>query len=75
MRKIMTAIGLGSALMLAPALAIADESTTPPTPNTEKTPGNGPTTTPMGSMHSRHHRHHHHHMMKPMAAPADAPKS
>jgi hypothetical protein len=43
MFKCLTAIALGSALLLAPALAQADESTTPPTPNSVKTPGNGPT--------------------------------
>jgi hypothetical protein len=72
MLKIIAAIGLGSALLLAPAIAFADESTTPPKPTTVKTPGNGPDVKPM-------HHHHHHHMMKktmmkkPAMAPADAP--
>jgi hypothetical protein len=35
-------IALGSALALAPVVALADQSTTPPTPYTEKAPGNGP---------------------------------
>jgi hypothetical protein len=56
MLKIIAAIGLGSALMLTPVLAYADESTTPPTPDTVKTPGNGPDMKPM--------HHHHHHMSK-----------
>jgi 2-polyprenyl-6-methoxyphenol hydroxylase-like FAD-dependent oxidoreductase len=35
-------IALGSALALVPVLALADESTAPPSPYTEKAPGNGP---------------------------------
>lgn len=74
MLKIIAAIGLGSALVLAPAVAFADESTTPPKADTVKTPGNGPDVKP---------KHHHHskkkHMAKkpteaPDAAPAEAPK-
>jgi hypothetical protein len=48
MLKTISAIALGSALLLGPALAFADESTSPPTPDSVKTPGNGPTI----------HRHH-----------------
>jgi hypothetical protein len=66
MLKIIAAIGVSSALMFAPCVALADESTTPPKPTTVKTPGNGPDMKPM------HHHHHHHHMMKkPMMKPAD----
>src|SRR5579859_3203019 len=79
MKSILITIGLGSALVLAPALALADESTTPPTPNSVKTPGNGPT------VHHKHHMHHKMHkpmmhkmhkpmMKEPMEKPADAPK-
>jgi hypothetical protein len=76
MLKIIAAIGVSSALMFAPAVALADESTTPPTPDTVKTPGNGPT------IHKHHHHHHHHTKTKKpamkaapdAAAPADAPK-
>jgi hypothetical protein len=78
MLKIMAAVGLTSALLLAPALAFADESSTPPSPDAVKTPGNGPDVMPK---HHHHHHHHHHSMMKKPAAdpatdkPADAPKS
>jgi hypothetical protein len=78
MLKIYAAIGLASALVLAPVPAFADESTTPPKPNTVKTPGSGPDVTPMMHHHHRHHHHHHMMMKKPMMkssdAPADAPK-
>ena len=82
MLKILKAIGLGSALLLAPAVALADESTNPPTPTTMKPPGNGPTKNlhyhdrHWHWPHLHHHsRHHHHHMMmkKPMMKPADKP--
>jgi hypothetical protein len=79
MLKIIAAAGLTSALLFAPALAFADESTTPPSPDTVKTPGNGPDVMP--KHHHHHHHHHHHSMMKKPAAdpsmdkPADAPKS
>jgi hypothetical protein len=43
MLKSVSAIALGSALLLAPALARADQSTEPPSPYTVKEPGNGPT--------------------------------
>ena len=78
MLKIFVAIGVSSGLMFAPALALADKSTTPPKADTVKTPGNGP--------EKKHHHHHHHHSskhmsksmdkskMKPSMAPADAPK-
>jgi hypothetical protein len=49
MIKILAAIGLGSALMLAPAVAFADDAA-PMAPK------------PM-VMHHHHHHHHHHHMM------------
>jgi hypothetical protein len=77
MLKIIAAIGVSSALVLVPVVSFADESTTPPTPDTVKTPGNGPT------IHKHHHHHHHHNTMmkKPAmktapdaAAPSDAPK-
>jgi hypothetical protein len=56
MLKIIAALGVGSALVLTPVFAFADESTTPPKADTVKTPGNGPdVATPM------HHHHHHHH--------------
>ena len=43
MLKSISAIALGSALLLAPVLALDDQSTEPPSPNTVKEPGNGPT--------------------------------
>jgi hypothetical protein len=46
MLKSISAIVLGSALLLAPALAQADQSTEPASPYTVKTPGNGPTAHP-----------------------------
>jgi hypothetical protein len=81
MLKIVAAIAVGSALVLAPVFAFADESTTPPKADTVKTPGNGPDVMPM---HHHHHHHHHHmmpmkhtmpmkHHMKPMAKPAMEP--
>jgi hypothetical protein len=82
MLRIIAAIGVSSALMFAPMVAFADESTNPPTPTTVKPPGNGPTK--HLHYHDRHwhwphwHHHwrpHHHHMMmkKPMMKPADKP--
>ena len=42
MLKTLSAIALGSALLLAPAVALADMSTTQPSPYVAKAPGNGP---------------------------------
>ena len=42
MLKHIAALALGSSLLIAPAIAQADESTTPPSPYTDSTPGNGP---------------------------------
>jgi hypothetical protein len=85
MMKTLLALGVASALVLAPVVAFADDSTTPPSPNAPSTPGNGPAPAPM--MHHHHHHHHHHMMKKPMKPmhhkmmkkmeekkPADAPK-
>jgi hypothetical protein len=84
MIKILAAIGLGSALMLAPAIALADDAAAPAA---------DAKMAPKPMAHHRHHHvvhhvvhhkvvHHHvvHHMMKkpaakPADAPADAPKS
>jgi hypothetical protein len=49
MSRIISTVLFGAALTLAPALAFADESTTPPSPDRVQTPGNGPTI-------SQHHR-------------------
>jgi hypothetical protein len=84
MTKILLAIGLGSALMLAPAIAFADDAAAP------KPDATAPMA-PKPMMHHHHHhhkvvvviKHHHHHhhmmmkkpMMKPADKPADAPKS
>jgi hypothetical protein len=40
--KIISALAVGSALALSSTLASADQTTTPPSPYTEKAPGNGP---------------------------------
>ena len=59
MIKILAAVGLGSALMLAPAVAFADDAPMAPKPM-------------MHHYHHHHHmmkpvvHHHHHHMMKKM---------
>jgi hypothetical protein len=86
MLKVIAALAIGSAMVLAPALSFADESTTPPKADTVKSPGNGPDIKPMPMMHHKHHMKHsmpmkHHMMKKPMMKkpmmdkPADAPKS
>ena len=83
MIKILAAIGLGSALMLAPVVAFADDAA-PAAPAADAKMAPKPMV-----HHRRHHvvhhvvhhkvvHHHvvHHHMMKkPADAPADAPKS
>jgi hypothetical protein len=83
MIKILAAIGLGSALMLAPVVAFADDAA-PATPAADAKMAPKPMV-----HHRRHHvvhhvvhhkvvHHHvvHHHMMKkPMEKPAEAPKS
>ena len=69
MKKTLLALGVASTLVLAPALAFADEATTPPSPNAPSTPGNGPP-----KMHHHPHHHHHHHSMENMDKPAEAPK-
>jgi hypothetical protein len=78
MLKIIAAIGLACSLMLAPALAFADESTTPPKADTVKTPGNGPDVKPKHHRHSKKKHMAKKPMMKPTeapeAAPAEAPK-
>jgi hypothetical protein len=83
MIKILAAIGLGSALMLAPVVAFADDAA-------PAAPAADAKMAPKPMVH--HHRHHvvhhvvhhkvvhhhvvHHHMMKkPMEKPAEAPKS
>jgi hypothetical protein len=73
MIKILAAIGLGSALMLAPAVAFADDAAAPAA-DAKMAPK------PMAHHHVVHHVVHHvhhvaHHKMmkKPAAKPADAP--
>jgi Spy/CpxP family protein refolding chaperone len=72
MIKILAAIGFGSALMLAPALALADDAKPADAPKADATMAPAP-------MMHHHHHHHHHHMMKKIDAPmkpaADAPKT
>lgn len=71
MIKILAAIGLGSALMLAPALAFAEDAPA------------APAKTAPAPKHMKHHHHHmkKHHVMKKKttkpapAKPAEAPKS
>ena len=64
--KTLLALGVASALVLAPVVAFADEATAPPSPNAPSTPGNGPAKDAPAVMHHHHHHHHHHHVMKPM---------
>jgi hypothetical protein len=40
--KYIAVLALGSSLLIVPAIAQADESTTQPSPYTNSTPGNGP---------------------------------
>ena len=73
MIKILAAIGLGSALMLAPVVAFADDAA-------PAAPAADAKMAPKPMVHHRRHHvvHHvvHHHMMKkPMEKPAEAPKS
>ena len=72
MIKILAAIGLGSALMLAPVVAFADDAApAAPAADAKMAPK------PMMHHHVHHVVHHHvvHHKMmkKPAAKPADAP--
>jgi hypothetical protein len=77
MMKILAAIGLGSALMLAPALALADDAVPPP-PGATAEPSDA--TAPMKPMAKKHVAKKKPAAKKPaapapdMAAP-DAPKS
>jgi hypothetical protein len=85
MIKIFAAVGFASALMLAPALALADDAKPADAPKADTTMAPAP----MKHHHHHHHHHHamkvvvvhhhHHHMMKKMDAPAapapDAPKT
>jgi hypothetical protein len=72
MMKILAAIGLGSALMLAPVLAYADDAAAKPDATMAK---------PMAKPAPK--KHHHHHVTKkpamkkpaPAKPAADAPKS
>jgi hypothetical protein len=90
MIKILAAIGFGSALMLVPAIALADDAKPADAPKADATMAPA---APMmhhhhhhadkmavAVKHHHHHHHHHHHMMmKKMDAPAapapDAPKT
>jgi hypothetical protein len=67
MMKILAAIGLGSALMLAPVVAFADDAAPAAAPDAKMAPA------PMAMVHHHHHHHHpmmmkpkHHHHMHPM---------
>jgi hypothetical protein len=78
MIKTLAAIGFGSALMLAPALALADDAA----PAAAAPAAAAPAAPVMHHHHHHHHHHvvvhHHHHvkkMEKKMDKPADAPKS
>jgi hypothetical protein len=82
MVKILVALGLGAALVMAPVVAFADDAAP-----AGAAPAMAPATKPMAHHHHHyHHMIHHHHvihhhpmmkkpMMKPTTAPADAPKS
>jgi hypothetical protein len=76
MLKILSAIGFASALVLAPAIALADDAAPPaaaPAPAAAAPDAAAPV------VHHHHHHHHHHHRGHPLKhdsspKPADAPK-
>jgi hypothetical protein len=75
MIKILAAIGLGSALMLAPAVAFADDAA-PAAPAADAKMAPKPKAHHHVVHHVVHHVHHvvhHKAMKKPAAKPADAP--
>ena len=65
MRKIFAAIGVSAALVLAPALAMADDAAPAPKTDAAK-PADGGDMKPA----PKPKKHHHHHSKKKAAAPA-----
>jgi Spy/CpxP family protein refolding chaperone len=75
MIKILAAIGVASALTLAPVIAFAEDAAPAGAPA-----AGAPEMKPVHHHHRHHHvavvhHHHHHHTTKKMEKPAEAPKS
>jgi hypothetical protein len=73
MLKVLSAIGFASALVLAPAMALADDAAAP----AGAAPAAAPDAAAAAPMAHHHHHHHHHHRGHPvkhdMSHPGDAP--
>jgi hypothetical protein len=73
MLKILSAIGFASALVLAPAVALADDAAPP----AGAAPAAAPDAAAAAPMAHHHHHHHHHHRGHPIkhdtSHPGDAP--
>jgi hypothetical protein len=74
MLKVLSAIGFASALVLAPAMALADDAAAP----AGAAPAAAPDAAAAAPMvHHHHHHHHHHHRGHPIkhdtSHPGDAP--
>jgi hypothetical protein len=74
MLKVLSAIGFASALVLAPAIALADDAA-PPAGAAPAAAPDAAAAAPM--VHHHHHHHHHHHRGHPIkhdtSHPGDAP--
>lgn len=76
MLKVLSAIGFASALVLAPAIALADDAAPPAGAAPAAAPADAaPAAAPMKHHHHHHHHHHRGHTLKHDSAPkpADAP--
>ena len=83
MLKVLSAIGFASALVLAPAIALADDAAPPAGAAPAAAPAAPADAAAAPMVHHHHHHHHHHHRGHPIKhdtshagdAPAgDAPK-
>ena len=79
MLKILSAIGFASALVLAPAIAMADDAAPPAAAPPAAAPAAGAPDAAAAApvVHHHHHHHHHHHRGHPLkhdtSHPGDAP--
>jgi hypothetical protein len=75
MLKVLSAIGFASALVLAPAIALADDAAPPAGAAPAAAAPDAAPAAPV--MHHHHHHHHHHHRGHPLkhdtSHPGDAP--